>query len=157
MFHPSYLLLPLFCLSPLVCLIWSSSSFLICFLLSRVVRHSPQDSPFIRAIGFLYLRYTCPPKVRNPLPKWVMFSVIYLKWIQHWCDAKEFTCWVGSMPYYVLLPAIRSSWDYSVAVGAGPQPELSLISVFLEFYSFFYPEHSLAPNSQVLITPVLYI
>ncbi|CAN0220874.1 unnamed protein product, partial [Hapterophycus canaliculatus] len=21
-----------------------------------------EDSPFIRAIGFLYLRYTCPPK-----------------------------------------------------------------------------------------------
>ncbi|CAN0468455.1 unnamed protein product [Laminaria digitata] len=24
-----------------------------------------QDSPFIRAVGFLYLRYTCPPKASD--------------------------------------------------------------------------------------------
>ncbi len=37
---------------------------------SRPPRHErSQDSPFIRAIGFLYLRYTCPPKVRKGLEK----------------------------------------------------------------------------------------
>jgi pre-mRNA-splicing factor 38B len=37
------------------------------------------DSPYIRAVGFLYLRYTCPPK-----EMW--------KWLEPYIDDEEEVC-----------------------------------------------------------------